>query len=107
SLLSYGARGRLHLHSFPTRRSSDLNGIRKSEWCCPCEGHYQGSFFVVTDFAVSVYSQGCGRFWEFDYVKFCDCIARTVGILKIRSEEHTSELRSRENLVCRLLLEKK
>src|SRR5690606_42018184 len=25
---------------------------------------------------------------------------------KIRSEEHTSELQSRENLVCRLLLEK-
>src|SRR5690606_40729121 len=27
--------------------------------------------------------------------------------LGIRSEEHTSELQSRENLVCRLLLEKK
>src|SRR5690606_25524538 len=27
--------------------------------------------------------------------------------LSIRSEEHTSELQSRENLVCRLLLEKK
>src|SRR5690606_39351996 len=31
----------------------------------------------------------------------------TVGIVCIRSEEHTSELQSRENLVCRLLLEKK
>src|SRR5690606_42158928 len=30
-----------------------------------------------------------------------------VMILDIRSEEHTSELQSRENLVCRLLLEKK
>src|SRR5690606_39964423 len=29
------------------------------------------------------------------------------GGLVIRSEEHTSELQSRENLVCRLLLEKK
>src|SRR5690606_7480148 len=28
-------------------------------------------------------------------------------LLKGRSEEHTSELQSRENLVCRLLLEKK
>src|SRR5690606_41899780 len=28
-------------------------------------------------------------------------------ILRVRSEEHTSELQSRENLVCRLLLEKK
>src|SRR5690606_41871746 len=27
--------------------------------------------------------------------------------VRIRSEEHTSELQSRENLVCRLLLEKK
>src|SRR5690606_40797347 len=29
------------------------------------------------------------------------------GQRAIRSEEHTSELQSRENLVCRLLLEKK
>src|SRR5690606_39778610 len=28
-------------------------------------------------------------------------------VLRSRSEEHTSELQSRENLVCRLLLEKK
>src|SRR5690606_41190083 len=30
-----------------------------------------------------------------------------VGEVQDRSEEHTSELQSRENLVCRLLLEKK
>src|SRR5690606_42073139 len=35
-------------------------------------------------------------------VAVTESIARTV-----RSEEHTSELQSRENLVCRLLLEKK
>src|SRR2546430_13317946 len=29
------------------------------------------------------------------------------GRLKLRSEEHTSELQSQSNLVCRLLLEKK
>src|SRR5690606_41374163 len=29
------------------------------------------------------------------------------GLARPRSEEHTSELQSRENLVCRLLLEKK
>src|SRR5690606_41856538 len=29
------------------------------------------------------------------------------GVVDRRSEEHTSELQSRENLVCRLLLEKK
>src|SRR5690606_39602308 len=32
---------------------------------------------------------------------------RAPGGLDLRSEEHTSELQSRENLVCRLLLEKK
>src|SRR5690606_200289 len=32
--------------------------------------------------------------------------AIVIGVL-LRSEEHTSELQSRENLVCRLLLEKK
>src|SRR2546430_12263367 len=30
-----------------------------------------------------------------------------VGVLERRSEEHTSELQSQSNLVCRLLLEKK
>src|SRR5690606_42035148 len=34
-------------------------------------------------------------------------IARAVVSNPERSEEHTSELQSRENLVCRLLLEKK
>src|SRR5690606_41106876 len=31
----------------------------------------------------------------------------TQHVGRLRSEEHTSELQSRENLVCRLLLEKK
>src|SRR5690606_7203967 len=34
-------------------------------------------------------------------------ISLYLGIYFFRSEEHTSELQSRENLVCRLLLEKK
>src|SRR5690606_39960739 len=32
---------------------------------------------------------------------------RSLSMSRWRSEEHTSELQSRENLVCRLLLEKK
>src|SRR5690606_5783810 len=36
-----------------------------------------------------------------------DRAVRTIEIEDSRSEEHTSELQSRENLVCRLLLEKK
>src|SRR5438445_7408243 len=36
-----------------------------------------------------------------------DCMARTTPTAARRSEEHTSELQSRQYLVCRLLLEKK
>src|SRR5688572_31521729 len=46
--------------------------------------------------------------------KVCEACARTLmednGIdraVRLRSEEHTSELQSQSNLVCRLLLEKK
>src|SRR5215475_15755121 len=34
-------------------------------------------------------------------------VFRSLSLSRRRSEEHTSELQSRENLVCRLLLEKK
>src|SRR5438270_10386835 len=34
-------------------------------------------------------------------------VARVDGVVILRSEEHTSELQSQSNLVCRLLLEKK
>src|SRR5699024_1888413 len=34
-------------------------------------------------------------------------ILKDLGVEKVRSEEHTSELQSRFDLVCRLLLEKK
>src|SRR3982750_4988495 len=34
-------------------------------------------------------------------------VVRIYGLLRDRSEEHTSELQSRSDLVCRLLLEKK
>src|SRR5690606_40310194 len=37
----------------------------------------------------------------------CYVDRETAGLGGERSEEHTSELQSRENLVCRLLLEKK
>src|SRR5690606_39690914 len=49
-------------------------------------------------------------FWlDFFGVTLClaDTIANINALLLNRSEEHTSELQSRENLVCRLLLEKK
>src|SRR5436309_9178984 len=41
------------------------------------------------------------------YVPVPDLAPDQVCLAMARSEEHTSELQSRENLVCRLLLEKK
>src|SRR5258707_12027926 len=41
----------------------------------------------------------------FPGIKLIDMFVNAVGL--IRSEEHTSELQSRQYLVCRLLLEKK
>src|SRR5690606_40914305 len=37
---------------------------------------------------------------------FAGLLILTASVVGARSEEHTSELQSRENLVCRLLLEK-
>src|SRR5260221_3800441 len=39
--------------------------------------------------------------------KFNQCVAIDRVIQRLRSEEHTSELQSHSDLVCRLLLEKK
>ena len=59
---------------------------------------------ALSEFGVPVYAiQGQGGGWEIDrrYVL-------PAGLLQEqRSEEHTSELQSPDNLVCRLLLEKK
>src|SRR5436309_4883098 len=73
------------LHSFPTRRSSDLRSIPRPLACCARS--------APTTFAAVMLPPA-------------RCSARN-ALLRLRSEEHTSELQSRENLVCRLLLEKK
>src|SRR5688572_31239508 len=44
----------------------------------------------------------CGRWRGRGCIRAC-----RPGKLNLRSEEHTSELQSQSNLVCRLLLEKK
>src|SRR5438132_10838696 len=57
-------------------------------------------------------SVGCGGFGFFLSVEaFCESLARArlfrLDFHCARSEEHTSELQSHSDLVCRLLLEKK
>src|SRR5690606_40078900 len=44
---------------------------------------------------------------KFEHEADPEALAAAVERYEVRSEEHTSELQSRENLVCRLLLEKK
>src|SRR5690606_40765211 len=89
---------RLHrnLHSFPTRRSSDLPDSPG-----PSVSQTNGSPTVLPDPDVfePPASGGKGQAPNPNTV----IVANPVD----RSEEHTSELQSRENLVCRLLLEKK
>src|SRR5438477_12967899 len=74
----YGLLGHRDLHSFPTRRSSDLRFQKRARrsWCRPL-----------------AYLPGCHL--------------NAIQPRQIRSEEHTSEFQSHVNLVCRLLLEKK
>src|SRR5690606_41612437 len=83
------------LHSFPTRRSSDLMRIRAAEMML-------GSSSQAHNNALSKYSLELSTI-SINWILFL--FGST--IISRRSEEHTSELQSRENLVCRLLLEKK
>src|SRR5699024_11860006 len=93
------------LHSFPTRRSSDLrdgdrddrhlrglvaNRLRGQRW--------ERSRSTIGSGISPTASRTCPReAWPMN----------SFGRPKRRSEEHTSELQSRFDLVCRLLLEKK
>src|SRR5690606_41788846 len=89
-----------YLHSFPTRRSSDLCSRcptwRRWSWPCspPCRPECRPRPWPPRADA----PRGAGGFPLRYAPDFSD---------SPRSEEHTSELQSRENLVCRLLLEKK
>src|SRR5690606_40280951 len=98
TFLFYGDRSPRDLHSFPTRRSSDL----QSEAGRQGRPERQHPFDVTR---VRRHHSGHGS---------THGLAVSTGALHelqepvfARSEEHTSELQSRENLVCRLLLEKK
>src|SRR5207253_5960639 len=90
-------------HSFPTRRSSDL-----PQWNCTfCwQGH---DYTAAVELVIHVPRQTNIKLESYKpEIK----IAGIQGDIRVksyksRSEEHTSELQSRGQLVCRLLLEKK
>src|SRR5690606_40424692 len=98
---------RCDAHSFPTRRSSDLAIFLATL------SYAQGPNRQIT-VTGKVIDAGTSEPLEFATLvlqKVDDPNVITGGITDQngefrRSEEHTSELQSRENLVCRLLLEK-
>src|SRR5256885_8302805 len=57
--------------------------------------------------ALPICPNSCGRRMAFQPIPAVPNAACRCGSLPLRSEEHTSELQSPCNLVCRLLLEKK
>src|SRR5690606_41422124 len=104
-LLCYGHN--CDLHSFPTRRSSDLATINMSGTAL-----YEG---CVVLFIAQVYGVDLSVAQQLMLLLLSVLSAVAVAGIPggslpliaglLRSEEHTSELQSRENLVCRLLLE--
>src|SRR5690606_41949596 len=95
------------LPSFPTRRSSDLRRRR----VLPQLGHGLGGNVDAHDHARPttvrrvVHAVGAVAREAAQVTQLYAQAAVADGLAEERSEEHTSELQSRENLVCRLLLE--
>src|SRR5262249_60029996 len=91
------------LHSFPTRRSSDLlsNGGSGSAVMNFCKKQGSSGLGLLKAASYLLHEPGFSKCREF---LLSDC---RVIVQDDRSEEHTSELQSLTNLVCRLLLEKK
>src|SRR5688572_32114182 len=82
----------LALHSFPTRRSSDLHRVL---WVWSGSRDISDETFVTR--GTRDQDEGCEPSAD-----------RSQNHREtVRSEEHTSELQSQSNLVCRLLPEKK
>src|SRR5207253_4264146 len=100
SFLSPRSRAHRHLHSFPTRRSSDL--WRRN--CCTRQEHRSRSS-SSSPRATRCASTPCGSRSTANLLRTTSTAPKSSR--PCRSEEHTSELQSRGHLVCRLLLEKK
>src|SRR5205814_10713617 len=103
----YTTRHHLHLHSFPTRRSSDLRGLRRIY----AEGltakdmpNYRDKVGVLKDMEKNQISQLRKQLADVqDVLNGMEPSTDRYHNAKKRSEEHTSELQSLRHLVCRLL----
>src|SRR5699024_12139368 len=90
-----------HLHSFPTRRSSDLATYKVASFrftnSITLSNNFDSFPFDSPVTFANLFTASSPTFLMFLPFVFWN----------VRSEEHTSELQSRFDLVCRLLLEKK
>src|SRR5690606_41875864 len=96
-----------HPRSFPTRRSSDLAGHQGFRFVQEDDGTLELAGTLVKRLqgagatAHVAGLQGGGTGVDHGDVQALGEIAGQLGFTGTRSEEHTSELQSRENLVCR------
>src|SRR5207244_11108309 len=95
------------LHSFPTRRSSDLWGNINAA-SLTFSGAFTRSGYNVTSSGLGYadFLLGAVSSWNAGYTPITGARQMNPQVF-VRSEEHTSELQSPDHLVCRLLLEKK
>src|SRR5438034_9270451 len=92
------------LHSFPTRRSSDL--ILYESGVVPEPFDYHDDRRVI-EFGIGLTDLVKRPTKGVEELKREDFAEGRIVLSQKRSEEHTSELQSHSDLVCRLLLEKK
>src|SRR5207249_6074584 len=91
--------------SFPTRRSSDLTSTELTPDFAAALG--RGFAAYLQEKCPGAQSIALGRDHRTSSPALAREFSRGVREGGVRSEEHTSELQSRFDLVCRLLLEKK
>src|SRR5699024_4714683 len=104
-----------------TMRTFNYENVKNPEYFCDgrAEAHSDHAYYASEadrETGCSLFQESLNGIWKFHYAKNYDavvpgfekdeyCCASWDDIR--RSEEHTSELQSRFDLVCRLLLEKK
>src|SRR5690606_40685276 len=107
--------------SMPHPSTNPVTALNFSLFLCPardsCGEQLSGQQHLQGEGVEAGCCPRLGAPWRRSWCWSCCCwrgaadpVTKTKGaapLVMIRSEEHTSELQSRENLVCRLLLEKK
>src|SRR5690606_40502661 len=96
-----------HVRSFPPRRSSDLLEQKYAAQLGEGADYIRRMQLAAARMSrliedLLTFSRISSQAKKFEQVSLQEILEDV-----LRSEEHTSELQSRENLVCRLLLEKK